>query len=94
VLLAASVFMIFKLSAPQLSPLIVRIRDFTGGYNYGIYLAHALVLYLLEDPLGIYYKLCTPIVAIPVTALICFVVTLILVWIVNKIPLAGKWISG
>ncbi|MCR8557053.1 acyltransferase family protein [Mucilaginibacter sp. BJC16-A38] len=94
VLLASSVFMIFKLSAPKLSPVIIRIRDFAGGYNYGIYLAHALVLYLLEDPLGIYYKLCVPIVAIPLTALICFVVTLLLVWLVNKIPFAGKWISG
>jgi surface polysaccharide O-acyltransferase-like enzyme len=94
VLLASSVFMIFKLSAPKLSPVIIRIRDFAGGYNYGIYLAHALVLYFLEDPFGISYKLCTPIIAIPLTALVCFVITLLLVWIVNKIPFVGKWISG
>jgi surface polysaccharide O-acyltransferase-like enzyme len=94
VLLAASVFMIFKLSAPKLSPIVKRIRDFAGGFNYGIYLAHALVLYLLEDPTGISYKLCTPAVAIPLTALICFIVSLGLVWVVNKVPVVGKWISG
>ena len=94
VLLAASVFLIFKLSAPKLSPVIIRIRDFAGGFNYGIYLAHALVLYFLEDPLGISYKLCTPIIAIPLTALICFIVTLPLVWLVSKVPFVGKWISG
>lgn len=94
VVLASSVFMIFKLSAPELSPAIIRIRDFAGRYNYGIYLAHALVLYVLEDPLGIYYQLCTPIVSIPLTALICFVITLLVVWVVNKLPFAGKWISG
>jgi surface polysaccharide O-acyltransferase-like enzyme len=94
VLLAASVFLIFKLSAPKLSPVIIRIRDFAGGFNYGIYLAHALVLYFLEDPFGISYKLCTPIISIPLTALICFIVTLPLVWLVNKIPLVGRWISG
>lgn len=94
VLLSASIFLVFKLSAPKLSPVIIRIRDFAGGYNYGIYLAHALVLYFLEDPLGISYKLCTPLVAIPVTALICFIITLVLVWIVSKVPFLGKWVSG
>lgn len=94
VILAASVFIVFKLSAPKLSPVIIRIRDFAGGFNYGIYLAHALVLYFLEDPFGISYKLCTPIIAIPLTALICFIVTLPLVWVINKIPFVGKWISG
>lgn len=94
VILAASVFLVFKLSAPKLSPVIIRIRDFAGRFNYGIYLAHALVLYFLEDPFGISYKLCTPIIAIPLTALICFIVTLPLVWVINKIPFVGKWISG
>ncbi|MDB4919800.1 acyltransferase family protein [Mucilaginibacter sp.] len=94
VLLAASVFLVFKLSLPKLSPLVIRIRDFAGGFNYGIYLAHALVLYFLEDPFGISYKLCTPIIAIPLTALICFIITLPLVWLVSKVPFVGKWISG
>jgi surface polysaccharide O-acyltransferase-like enzyme len=94
IMLSASVFLIFKLSAPKLSPLVLRIRDFAGKYNYGIYLAHALVLYFLDDLLGISYKLCTPIIAIPLTALICFVITLILVWMVSKVPFVGKWISG
>ncbi len=94
VLLAASVFMIFKLSAPKLSSIVIRVRDFAGSFNYGIYLAHALVLYFLDDLFGISYKLCTPVVAIPLTALVCFVISLGLVWVVNKVPLVGKWISG
>jgi surface polysaccharide O-acyltransferase-like enzyme len=94
VLLAGSGFMFFKLSSPKLSPMIVRIRDFAGGFNYGIYLAHVLVLYFLEDRWSIDYKLCTPILAIPLTALLCFLITLVIVWMINKIPLVGKWISG
>jgi len=94
VTLSASMFMIFKLSAPKFSPVITRIRDFAGSYNYGIYLAHALVLYFLDDPFGISYKLCTPIISIPLTALICFILSLLLVWVVSKIPFAGKWVSG
>jgi surface polysaccharide O-acyltransferase-like enzyme len=117
VMLSASVFMIAKLTSFKMSPRITRIRDFAGSYNYGIYLAHALVLYFLDDPFdfcgkyfaplfnyifkgnipydfSISFKLCTPIVSIPLTALICFVLSLLLVWLINKIPLVGKWISG
>jgi surface polysaccharide O-acyltransferase-like enzyme len=93
-LLSASIFLIVKNTVPKVPPFIVRLRDFTGRYNYGIYLAHALVLVFLEDPFGINYKLCTPIVSIPLTALIAFVISLLLVWLINKIPLVGKWISG
>jgi surface polysaccharide O-acyltransferase-like enzyme len=94
VMVAASVFMMVKLTVFKMQPLIIRIRDFAGGYNYGIYLGHALVLYFLDDLFGISYKLCAPVIAIPLTALICFVITLLLVWVVNKIPFIGKWISG
>ncbi len=94
VLLSGSAFMAFKLSKTKLSPAIARVRDFAGNFNYGIYLAHALILFLLDDLLDISYKFCTPIVSIPLTALICLVTTLALVWLVNKIPVVGKWISG
>jgi len=93
-MLAVSVFMIVKLTVPKVSPTIIRIRDFTGRYNYGVYLAHALILYFLDDPFGISYKLGIPILSIPLTALMCFVTSLLLVWVVNKIPFVGKWISG
>jgi surface polysaccharide O-acyltransferase-like enzyme len=74
-------------------PVVIRIRDFAGRYNYGIYLGHALVLYFLEDPFGISYKMGIPILSIPLTALICFVLTLALVWLISKAPY-GKYISG
>ena len=94
VLLASSFFLLTKYTGFKLSPRLTRIRDFAGKYNYGIYLAHALVLYFLDDPLGISYKLCTLIVSIPLTALVAFVLSLLLVWLVSKLPWVGKWISG
>jgi surface polysaccharide O-acyltransferase-like enzyme len=93
-MLSASVFMIAKLTVPKVPPVIIKIRDFASKYNYGIYLAHALVLYFLDDPFGISYKLGVPILSIPLTALICFVISLSLVWIINKISFIGKWVSG
>ena len=94
VLLSSSAFLAARFGRPVLSPLIIRIRDFAGGFNYGIYLAHALLLYLLDDFLNVSYKLYNPFISIPVTALLCFGLTLLLVWLISKIPVAGRWISG
>jgi surface polysaccharide O-acyltransferase-like enzyme len=94
VMLSSAIFIIAKLTVPKVSPAIIKIRDFAGKYNYGIYLGHALVLFFLDDLAGISYKLCTPIISIPLTALICFLITLLVVWAINKIPFVGKWISG
>ena len=93
-LLSASIFLIVKNTHPKVSPAIIHIRDFAGKYNYGIYLAHALVLFFLEDPFGINYKLCMPLISIPLTALLAFIISLLLVWPINKLPWVGKWISG
>jgi surface polysaccharide O-acyltransferase-like enzyme len=91
-LLASSMFLVVRYAKVKASPLVLRVRDFACSYNYGIYLGHALVLYLL-DLLAISYKLCNPLVSIPLTASLCFVLTLGLVWLINKLPY-GKWISG
>ena len=92
-MLSVSVFLLVKFTVPKVSPAIIRFRDFAGRYNYGIYLAHALVLYFLDDLTGISYHMGKPLWSIPLTALICFILTLLLVWLINKIPF-GKWISG
>lgn len=93
-MLSVSVFTLVKLTKPKVPQFVLRMRDFAGKYNYGIYLGHALVLYFLDDPFGISYKMGTPILSIPLTAFICFLLTMGLVWLISKIPFAGKWISG
>jgi surface polysaccharide O-acyltransferase-like enzyme len=93
VIISVSIFMIARLSQPKLPPFIISLRDFIGTYSYGIYLGHAIVLTLLDEQ-GIKFTWFTPILSIPVTALICFGLSLLLVYLVNKIPFVGKWISG
>ncbi len=93
VLLSASIFLMARFSKLHMPSFLIKARDFACRYNFGIYLSHALFLYLLDD-FGISYKLCTPIISIPVTAVICFILSLLLVWILDKIPVAGKWIAG
>jgi surface polysaccharide O-acyltransferase-like enzyme len=92
-IISISIFVIARLSKPKLSPFIIKVRDLIGTYSYGIYLGHAIVLTLLDEQ-GIKFTWFTPIASIPVTALICFSLALLLVYLVNKIPFVGKWISG
>jgi surface polysaccharide O-acyltransferase-like enzyme len=93
VLLSSSVFMLFRTKMPKVPPFIKRAWSFAGSYVFGIYLCHALILYLLDDFLGLTYAFCTPLVSIPLTALVCFVLSLLLVYVISKIPF-GKYISG
>jgi surface polysaccharide O-acyltransferase-like enzyme len=71
---------------------IVQIRDVINKYSFGIYLAHVLVLTLLETT-GIYWNLINPVIGIPLTTLLCVFLTTLLVYLVNKLPF-GKYISG
>jgi surface polysaccharide O-acyltransferase-like enzyme len=94
VLLSSSVFLLGRFTKVQLPLTIIKARNFAGEYNFGIYLSHALILYFLDDPFSISFKLCVPIISIPLTAIICFVLSLLLVWLLSKVPVVGKWLTG
>lgn len=94
VILASIVFLLGRFTKVQLPASVIKVKDFTNQYNFGIYLSHALILYFLDDPLGISFKLCTPVISIPVTAIICFILSLLLVWLLSKLPWVGKWLVG
>jgi surface polysaccharide O-acyltransferase-like enzyme len=93
VIISVSIFMIARLSAPKLPPFVVKVRDLAGKYSYGIYLGHALILQLLDQH-GLNFKLFAPVASIPVTALVCLCLTLVVVYLVSKIPFLGKYVSG
>ncbi|WP_461453494.1 acyltransferase [Mucilaginibacter sp.] len=95
VLLSGSIFMVFRLSTVRLSSKIKKLMSFAGTYTYGIYLSHAFILNIIGDPdyhLNIDYKLCTPLISIPFTALICYILSFLLVWILSKVPF-GRWVA-
>lgn len=94
VCLSASIFLFFRYSSWVLPGFINQLRDFTGQYAYGVYLCHALFLYLLDLLFNISYKLCIPIVSIPLTTLVCLILSVLLTWLLNKIPVIGKYIGG
>ena len=93
VLAAIGVFVIFKgLPAFKNSTTANTVRNFISRYGYGIYLSHLLVLSLLAH-FGINHNLITPIVGIPLSALICLAISAALVYLINKLPY-GRYISG
>jgi len=94
VLLSSSVFLLGRFTKVQLPAFLLKAKNFACEYNFGIYLSHALILYFLDEPFGISFNLCTPLISIPVTAIICFMLSLLLVWLLSKIPFVGKWLAG
>ncbi|MCP2037680.1 acyltransferase family protein [Chryseobacterium sp. HSC-36S06] len=65
---------------------------FFSKYSYGIYLVHILVLWSIQK-IGLYYNFINPIIGIIITSLVCFVLSTIIIYFVNKFPL-GKYIAG
>ncbi|MDD4969928.1 MAG: acyltransferase family protein [Paludibacter sp.] len=67
-------------------------RNFICKYSYGIYLIHVLILILL-DKVGISSDLINPILGIPVTVVMCLLISGTIIYTINKIPF-GEYISG
>lgn len=93
VLYASGIFLLARVSVFKLPEVLIKLRAIAGGLSLGIYLCHALFLTLLDGQ-GINYKLCNPIFSIPLTAVMCFLLSSFLVFIISKIPVIGRAIAG
>lgn len=98
VILSTAIFLLMRFWQPKVPSELIKFRDFAGKYNYGIYLGHALMLTLLDAPeltgFSLSYHTFNPWISIPVTAAVCFIITLGMICLINKIPFVGKYISG
>lgn len=93
ILFASGIFLLARVTTFKLPETMTKIRDLAGSLSLGVYLCHALFLTLLDEQ-GISYKLCNPILSIPLTALVCFLLSFLLIFIFSKIPFIGKYIAG
>jgi len=93
VLYASGVFLLARVFTFKLPDVMVKLRAIAGGLSLGIYLCHALFLTLLDGQ-EINYKLFNPAFSIPLTALVCFILSSFLIFIISKIPVIGKYIAG
>jgi surface polysaccharide O-acyltransferase-like enzyme len=92
VALSASVFLAAKNIKVKMKPIFNTIFLNAGKYTLGIYLIHALVLNILELN-NITYDIFNPIVSIPLVALLCFIISWVVIYILGKTPLL-KYIIG
>ena len=69
-----------------------KIISIVSKYSYGIYLSHVIVLIYLTKA-GIHWSYINPIVGSPLTTVICLILSLLLTWLISKLPF-GKYISG
>lgn len=91
ILVAVGVFLLFKgfvISGTRTTCIIL----FFSKYSYGIYLIHVLVLWVLGK-FSISYVIVNPLIGIPITSVLCFVISALLVYGIDKLPF-GKYISG
>jgi surface polysaccharide O-acyltransferase-like enzyme len=89
---AIGVFLFMKSWKPT-RKIFINAINFLFKYCYGIFLVHVFVLFYLSL-LGINGYFIHPIIGIPVTTFACFGISLLLVFLVNKLPFIGKYISG
>ncbi len=90
-LVSVCVFLLFK-DFVKIGTKMTKIIHFISKYSYGIYLIHVLVLIQLAK-FDISYAFVNPIIGIPITSLLCIVVSSGVVLVINKLPF-GKYISG
>ena len=91
-LMAASVYVLLKNGDIKLNGVFKSARNIIDKHSYGIYLSHILVLnYLIMY--GIDWDLIHPLIGIPLTTIITLIVSVVIVYLISKIPF-GKYISG
>lgn len=67
-------------------------RNKVNEYSFGIYLAHVAITWILNE-IGFNWSFIHPLLAIPVTATICLIISFGLIHFLRLIP-GGKYISG
>ena len=92
VISSIGIFMIFKDYVVKNS-IIVQSISLISKYSYGIYLSHILIL-LLFSKIGFTYQIFNPWFSIPLIGICCFSLSLMLTFLISKIPYFGKYISG
>ncbi len=90
---ASGAFIIMRSLKSNLENLaLIRIRNIISRYGFGIYLNHILILDILSF-FKINYKFINPVIGIPLSSILCLIISCLVIYILNKLPY-GKSVSG
>lgn len=92
IIASVGVFMYFKNYTIE-NKFVSKIIVILSKYSYGIYLSHILVLTLFSK-IEFTYRLFNFWIGIPIISISCLLLSLMLTYIISKIPIIGKYISG
>ena len=95
IIMSICVFIIFKELSKidcKSNYIFYSVRNFINKFNYGIYLAHVLILNIIER-IGLNNYFETALIDIPLMSILCLFLSAVLVFIINKLPF-GSYYSG
>lgn len=92
-LLSIGAFVIIKsIQTSGQGTIVNNIRNIMSKYGFSIYLCHPLILILMTH-FNIDYKVVNPVIGIPLTVVVCLVISCSVVYVLSRLPY-GKYISG
>lgn len=93
VFMSMGVFLFFTdvVSKHKFSNKFKRVITSLSGLTYGIYLIHVLILKVLHN-MGVSLSFCAKSVSILIVSLITFIFAAIIVYLMKKVPLVGKYL--
>ena len=92
VVVSIGIFIAFK-DVISKNEKIIKAISFISKYSYGIYLSHIFVLIMFAK-IGFSYDFTNYWISIPILASCCFVLSLLITFLLSRIPVIGKYISG
>jgi len=93
VLMATIGIFLFIKSCKLSNKTFIKIISFLDKYSYGIYLVHILTLICLKR-FGIDAYFIHPLIGVPLVTILCAGISAGIIFVINKIPVVGKYISG
>ena len=91
---SAAIFTFFvkRVSRLSFSPLAKKIWEFLTIHGFGVYLVHALIIEMLNLS-NITVISASPLVMVPMLTIIVYLISLLLTWLIRKLPVVGKKIT-
>jgi surface polysaccharide O-acyltransferase-like enzyme len=93
-LLSVSFFMLFKdlFSGREFGKSSLKIITFISKYSFGVYLVHAALIDALSNIFGINCFSFNTVFSVPLLGIAVFAVSLLIIYLVGKIPVLNKYI--
>lgn len=94
IIVAAAIYTLFikRIGKVSFSKKVIHLISVLSEYSFGVYLVHALILNMFEV-VGLEPTVLHPLLAMPLITLLAFMITVVIVMLVRKIPKLGKAIT-